>query len=298
MTAGDAAGRDAGAAGADASGADDACEPGGIPPIVHAPGTKLLSALPCFVVPNVQVAADRLRDTLGFRICCVVGEPGCEFGIVDLVPGQGFHLKSNGGAEGRRNAENHRQAIDAYIRIADADETFTRLKAAGAEMLSTPTDQAWGMREFGVRDADGMVFCYGADTSVALPSGEVSIAPELVVPDVGRAAAWYQHVLGFDDTDPWGDPPVYAIARRDDVRLHLSAAKPPFEPRPNRTADDIWDVYVECEGVDALCEEFRARGAAIAREPVTQEYQMREFDVLDLDGYVICFGEITDADVG
>jgi uncharacterized glyoxalase superfamily protein PhnB len=282
----------------DAPVGDDACEPGGIPPIVHAPGTKLLSALPCFVVPDVQVTADRLRDTLGFRTCFVIGDPGQQFGIVDLAEGQGFQLKSNGGAEGRRNAENHRQAIDAYIRVPDADVACTIARAAGAEILSEPTDQEWGMREFGVRDADGMVFCYGADTSEPSTSAPITIAPELVVPDVGRAAAWYQHVLGFDDTDPWGDPPVYAIARRDGVRVHLSAAKPPFEPRPNRTADDIWDVYVECEGVDALCEEVRARGAAIAREPVTQEYQMREFDVLDMDGYVICFGETADTDVG
>jgi len=143
----------------------DACDAGGVPPIVHAPGTKLLSALPCFVVPDVQVAADRLRDTLGFRTCFVVGDPGCQFGIVDLAEGQGFHLKSNGGAVGRRNAENHRQAIDAYIRVPDADEAYAIAKAAGAELLSEPTDQEWGMREFGVRDFDGMVFGYGADMS-------------------------------------------------------------------------------------------------------------------------------------
>jgi uncharacterized glyoxalase superfamily protein PhnB len=251
----------------------------------------LRSALPCFVVPDVQATADRLHDTLGFNTCFVVGEPGCQFGIVDLVEGQGFHLKSNGLAEGRRNAANHRQAIDAYIRVPDADAVHATMRAAGAELLSDPVNQEWGVREFGVRDADGLVFAVGSPTSGSWDEGGITISPELVVPDVGRAAAWYQYVLGFDQVDPWGDPPVYAIARRDGVRLHLSAAKPPFEPRPNSHADEIWDVYVECEGVDALCEEFRGRGAAIAREPVTQEYQMREFDVLDMDGYVICFGE-------
>jgi catechol 2,3-dioxygenase-like lactoylglutathione lyase family enzyme len=43
----------------------------------------------------------------------------------------------------------------AYLRVADADAWYTRLKAKGAELLSRIADKPWQMREFTVRSPDG-----------------------------------------------------------------------------------------------------------------------------------------------
>ncbi|HZM00740.1 MAG TPA: VOC family protein [Planctomycetota bacterium] len=261
------------------------------------PAWRLLSALPAFVVPDVAAAAEHYRDRLGFRICFVVGPPGEQFSIVDLVPGQGVHLMSGTGVPGRRNAIDG-QGIDAYLRVGDADEVFASLRARGANLLSEPHDQPWQQREFGVADGDGYVVCVGGDLTGQWPRELVVLSPEFRVADVGRAAAWYQHVLGFPEVRTWGEPPVYAIARRDEVLVHLSALPEGAVPRGNRDAGGAWDAYIECRGVDALCAEIRKRGATILREPETRPYQMRDFDLLDLDGYVLSFGEEAVAPAG
>jgi uncharacterized glyoxalase superfamily protein PhnB len=45
------------------------------------------------------------------------------------------------------------------------------------------------------------------------------------------------------------------------------------------------------EGVEALHEELKARGAKILQEPITRFYKMREIEVQDTNGYVIVFAE-------
>jgi len=43
----------------------------------------------------------------------------------------------------------------AYLRVADANSYYNELKAKGADLLSHIEDKPWGMREFGLRTADG-----------------------------------------------------------------------------------------------------------------------------------------------
>lgn len=42
-----------------------------------------------------------------------------------------------------------------HFRADDLDATFARLKDAGAEIVSDPTDQPWGVRDCAVRDPSG-----------------------------------------------------------------------------------------------------------------------------------------------
>jgi hypothetical protein len=52
-----------------------------------------------------------------------------------------------------------------------------------------------------------------------------------------------------------------------------------------------WDMYVWVDDADALYREFLHCGAMIEyppRDPV--EYEMREFAIRDLDGYILAFG--------
>ena len=120
-----------------------------------------------------------------------------------------------------------------------------------------------------------------------------SIAPYFLVPDVVAAATWYRDKLGFRYDRFWGEPPAFCMVWRSGIVIMLSQVEDRAAVRPNGTApgaDDPWDAYVWVDDADALRAEFLERGVAPAREICTQEYGCRDFDVLDLNGYRLCFG--------
>jgi uncharacterized glyoxalase superfamily protein PhnB len=48
-----------------------------------------------------------------------------------------------------------------YIAIDDPDAHCARARAAGAEIFMPPTDQDYGSRDYGARDPEGNVWCFG-----------------------------------------------------------------------------------------------------------------------------------------
>jgi hypothetical protein len=45
-------------------------------------------------------------------------------------------------------------------------------------------------------------------------------------------------------------------------------------------------------GEEELCKEFKSKGAVFHRELTVSEYEMKEFTIIDPDGYNIAFGEL------
>ena len=120
------------------------------------------------------------------------------------------------------------------------------------------------------------------------------IAPYFLVHDVVAAAHFYRDVLGFDFERFWGDPPRFCMVQRGGVVIMLSEVEKDVPLRPNDKAKregGSWDAYVWVRDADALHAEFVAKGAKIARELEDQPYGCRDFDVLDLNGYRLCFGQ-------
>lgn len=262
-------------------------------------GIRLLSVLPCLVVPDVEAAVAHYRDKLGFRSCGVYGKQPEQFGIVDRAEGQGFHFKSTascGTGQGRRNREcpgvGGGGTIEAYIRVADADRLHADYVRRGARIVQPPTNRDYHQREFMVEDHLGNILCFGADTTGAFPPDGFTTSPELAVADIARTVAFYRDQLGFSRASTFFDPPAYAILGRQGVNLHFSRATPGFQPRSNRPAAEVWDAFVEVVGVDALAAELRSRGVTLTRGPETTFYDAREIEVADPDGYHIAFGEL------
>jgi uncharacterized glyoxalase superfamily protein PhnB len=120
------------------------------------------------------------------------------------------------------------------------------------------------------------------------------IAPYFFVPDVVAAAHYYHDTLGFAFDRFWGDPPVFCMVQRGGVVIMLSQIEDRSLVRPNSLAEregGAWDAYVRVPDADALHGELVARGATIARGLCDQEYGCRDFDVLDCNGYRLCFGQ-------
>jgi len=119
------------------------------------------------------------------------------------------------------------------------------------------------------------------------------IAPFFIVRDVMPAIAFYKDRLGFEVTffGPEDDP-YFAMLKRDGVRLMLKAITPEVQPTPNPSRHHWarWDAYVYTPDPDALAEEFTSRGVSF-REPLgNNSDQLRGFEIMDADGYVLYFG--------
>jgi catechol 2,3-dioxygenase-like lactoylglutathione lyase family enzyme len=121
------------------------------------------------------------------------------------------------------------------------------------------------------------------------------IAPFFIVRDVMRSIAYYTDYLGFEVVflGP-DDDPYFAIVKRDGVRLMLKAITPEVQPTPNpsRHGWARWDAYVYTPDPDTLADEFTSRGVSF-REPLgINSDNLRGFEVMDADGYVLFFGRL------
>jgi uncharacterized glyoxalase superfamily protein PhnB len=118
-----------------------------------------------------------------------------------------------------------------------------------------------------------------------------AIAPYFFVADVVATAHFYRDTLGFRFDRFWGEPPAFCMVRRGGVTIMLSQIEDQSHVRPNNLGGGAWDAYVWVEDADALHAEFVAKGATIARALCDQMYGCRDFDVLDCNGYRLCFGQ-------
>jgi catechol 2,3-dioxygenase-like lactoylglutathione lyase family enzyme len=117
-------------------------------------------------------------------------------------------------------------------------------------------------------------------------------APYFPVPDVQKAARYYESVLGFKAEYAAGDPPQFAIVSRDGLGLMLKRVPDASRIVPNEAQGGTWDAFFWVNDADALCAELKAHSAQIVYGPIIQtEYHMKEFAVRDLDGYVLGFGQ-------
>ncbi len=118
-------------------------------------------------------------------------------------------------------------------------------------------------------------------------------SPSFAVADVFETAEYYRDVLGFSFEGIWGNPPSFVILDRDEVRVMMKQVKP--EALPARRSAEQFDMYLYATNVRALAEELRAKGADIVEGPVDRViYSGRELIVRDLNGLIICFGQLLD----
>ncbi len=83
-----------------------------------------------------------------------------------------------------------------------------------------------------------------------------------------------------------GTPPRFGIFERGRAVLFVDS----WHGGPPEVSGG-WHAYLHVTGLEALRDDFVAAGAEISRPIEHTVYDMREFEVTDPDGYVICFGE-------
>lgn len=120
-----------------------------------------------------------------------------------------------------------------------------------------------------------------------------SLAACFPVADISATIRWYEEVLGFlADPFPDREPYVFAILTRDNIEIMLQRVsdyeKPDlYKSRPG----GVWDAYIRAEGVKDLYESVRDE-ARIVQPLRRQPYGAWEFEIRDVNGYVLVFSEL------
>jgi catechol 2,3-dioxygenase-like lactoylglutathione lyase family enzyme len=112
----------------------------------------------------------------------------------------------------------------------------------------------------------------------------VGAATVFTVRDIAKSLDYYRDALGFDVTFQYGEPTFYACLCRDEVSLHLIAA------RETKRLPGNGAICVFVKDVDAVHAELAKRGAQVIKAPENYDYGMRDFDVVDPDGNQLVYG--------
>ena len=119
----------------------------------------------------------------------------------------------------------------------------------------------------------------------------------LITASVRRSAEFYHDQFGFEiDFIYEGcitNQPNYSVVKRDNLEIHFESYEHDqveiFNPKVK------CGVYFMVDNVDSLYEEFSGRGVSAQWPPTNQSYGIRDFKVLDCDGYQLLFGSLIPA---
>ena len=122
------------------------------------PVLRLTRAVPVIFVASVEAAAGFFKNTLGFSIDFLHGEPPF-YGSVSR-DGACVHLKFVHEPVLTVGAQDRDGFIVAFIQVENVKALYAEYLAAGAGFDQKLKKQAWGGRDFIVRDPDGNGLCF------------------------------------------------------------------------------------------------------------------------------------------
>ena len=122
------------------------------------------TVIPVLAYPDVVHAASWLCEAFGFRVRLRIGDHR-----VQLAYGDGAVIVTDGGSGA--SAEH-----SVLVRVDDADAHHERAAAAGATIVTPPTDYAYGERQYTAEDLGGHRWTFSqsiADVDPASWGGEL-----------------------------------------------------------------------------------------------------------------------------
>jgi uncharacterized glyoxalase superfamily protein PhnB len=121
------------------------------------------------------------------------------------------------------------------------------------------------------------------------------LTPNLIVSNVEKSLSFYQDTLGFARgmTVPEQSPFVFASVTSGPVEIFFNDRSTVSKESPHMGGLALGGgntMFIEVTGIDAYHDQIKDR-VKIVLPIVTQWYGMREFALVDPDGYVITFAE-------
>jgi catechol 2,3-dioxygenase-like lactoylglutathione lyase family enzyme len=248
-------------------------------PAIIAPVSRSLAVI------DVAKSIEFYRDILGFAVRSVVDSKGVPI-RAQLVRGPAAIdlVKRDHSTASAPGPVTPRPAI-VFFQTSNVAAFRDTSVARGAKPSELENASGIKMRMFEIRDPDGHTLWFGQsyDEPTLEPARECQLEkgiPELPLDDVPKGVAYYRDVLGFHVNYAQHD---IGVMDRDEVRVLLI----------KRTSlhAGIGSFYAYVHDADALHAELLAKGARVQGEPVSQPWGLREFQVLDLAGNRITFGQ-------
>jgi catechol 2,3-dioxygenase-like lactoylglutathione lyase family enzyme len=126
------------------------------------------------------------------------------------------------------------------------------------------------------------------------------VSPFFIVRNVPAALAFYRDRLGFEITfqGPFDDDIFFGIVQRGRAMIMFKDVG--VEPLPNykREPGARWDAYFYVPDPDALAAEFASRNVEFSAPLANNSDDLRGFEIMDADGYVLFFGRPKSKDEG
>ena len=119
------------------------------------------------------------------------------------------------------------------------------------------------------------------------------VSPFFIVADLNASLSFYTKKLGFEvQYLAPADLPFFAIIGRDEISIMLKKITDDINPVPNHTLHEWarWDAFIYVSDPDILYKEYLERGARFRQPLENDDDDLRGFEVIDADGYVLFFG--------
>jgi catechol 2,3-dioxygenase-like lactoylglutathione lyase family enzyme len=125
---------------------------------------RLLRGAPYFPVTDVAAAGKYYSESLGFKLEYSAGEPP-EFAVYSRSNCPVMLRRVPVGTTIQPN-EAQGGTWDVFYWVEDVDGLYAELDGKGVDVVYTPINQSYGIREFAIRDPNGYVLGFGESTSV------------------------------------------------------------------------------------------------------------------------------------
>lgn len=116
-----------------------------------------------------------------------------------------------------------------------------------------------------------------------------SAIPVLRSSDYPRSRHFFADLLGFAIAEEGGDPPRFGIFKRGRAVVFVNA----WDSLPAEEKSG-WDIYLHVSDLEGLHKTFSASTELDPGGIRDTVYGMREFELKDPDGNILCFGQDAD----
>ncbi|HTV67039.1 MAG TPA: VOC family protein [Rhizobiaceae bacterium] len=126
-------------------------------------GSMLLRAEPQLFVSNIEASCSFFEEKLGFKVSFKYGTP--PFYAQVARDGASLNLRHVDQPVMDQNARTAEELLSATIIIDHAKPLFVEYMEAGVTFHQALRTEPWGARTFIIRDLDGNLICFAADTN-------------------------------------------------------------------------------------------------------------------------------------
>ena len=121
---------------------------------------RMIESRSVLAVRDLRSSTRFYIDVLGFR-----RDFGDESGVWSFLSRDAFKVMLGECPNERPATEIGDHSYVAYVTVKEIDALHHEISARGADVISQPTTEPWGMREFGVRTPDGHRIRFGEPAS-------------------------------------------------------------------------------------------------------------------------------------